>query len=248
MRKIWMVIIVFSIFPIFCFPVYSGDKIISLATLKWEPYAGENLENYGFHSEIVNKAFEKAGYKVKIEFKPWKRVLKEVEIGKYDAFYCAYYTEERAKIYGFSDPYGDSVLGFFKKKDRDIRNDRLEDLAPYRISVTLGYANTKEFDAADYLKKDTSPTDEVSLKKLEAGRVDLALLDKYIGYHILNNSFAQGKSSLEFMDPPLALNKLYLCFSRAVDGWEQKLADFNNGLKLIREEGTYDKILKAHGF
>jgi len=248
MKKIIQCLIVTISFILFSSPCFSGENTISLVTLNWGPYADENLENYGFTSEIISKAFERAGYRVSIAFKPWKRALIETEDGKYDAVYCAYYTDERAKIYGLSEPYAESILGFFKRKDRDIRFATLPDLKPYKIGVTLGYANSDEFDKADYFKKETSPADEVSIKKLEAGRIDLATMDKYVGFHILNTTFKQGKEVIEFMEKPLVVNNLYVCFSRAVNGWEKKRADFNSGLVQIKKDGTYDKILKKHGF
>lgn len=245
----WCIAVLVSLcFMVFSVPVFSAEKTISLVTLNWEPYAGETLQNFGFCSEIVKKAFEKKGYAVTIEFKPWKRVLHETETGKYDALFLAYYSEERAKTYGMSDPFAESVLGFFKQKGKDIAYNGLEGLKDYTIGVTLGYVNTKEFDEADFLKKETSPTDEASLKKLAAGRVDLAVVDKYIGAHLMNTTFPEGKESLEFVSTPLALNPLHLCVSKAKEGWEEKLADFNEGLKMIKEDGTYAAILKANGF
>ncbi len=75
---------------------FSSERIIRLATLDWQPYVAQQLENYGFTSEIVTTAFNRAGYHVQISFMPWIRVLAEVERGTYDAMYPAYFSQERA--------------------------------------------------------------------------------------------------------------------------------------------------------
>ncbi|MBF0552317.1 MAG: hypothetical protein HQK60_17515 [Deltaproteobacteria bacterium] len=56
------------------------------------------------------------------------------------------------------------------------------------------------------------------------------------------------RDELEFMEPPLEIKPLYIAFSKQAKGYEEKLAAFNRGLKLIREDGTLDKIILSHGF
>lgn len=248
MKKVIMPVLLSVFFIMSYSSCFSEEKSISLVTLNWAPYADEKLENFGFTSEIISQAFERAGYKVTITFNPWKRALVDTERGEYDALYCAYYTEERAKTYGMSEPYAESILGFFKKKDKNIKFAALQDLKPYKIGITLGYANSEEFDSATYLDKDTAPSDESSIKKLVADRIVLSTMDKFVGLHILNTTVQEGKDTIEFMEKPLIVNKLYVCFSKAKPGWEKKLADFNSGLEQIKKDGTYEKILKKHGF
>ena len=108
---------------------------VSLVTLEWPPYAGKRLQDYGFSSRIITDAFKRSGYAVTITFRPWNRAFYEVKFGKYDALYCAYHTGERATTYGISDPYGESVIGFFKQQDTVVHFQSLSDLKSYKIGV-----------------------------------------------------------------------------------------------------------------
>ena len=224
------------------------EKSISLATLEWEPYVGKKLKHYGFTSEIVAEAFKRTGYKVKVTFMPWARVLQEVRKGKYDAAYPAYYSDERAKMYALSNPFAEGPLVFYKRKEAVISFRSLQDLKPYRIGVVRGYVNSPEFDAADYLTKDIANSDEINLKKLLKGRLDLVVIDKFTSQSILNKIIPEGRDVLECLKPHLQVKPLYLAVSRKVEGYQHIVKDFNYGLKQISDEGLIKKIMQKHGF
>ena len=73
------------------------------------------------------------------------------EEGKADGLFPAYRNKEREEKYVFTEPYTSGLVGFFKLKGSKITYSTLKDLTPYRIGIVRGYANTPEFDAADYL-------------------------------------------------------------------------------------------------
>ncbi len=171
--------------------------------------------------------------------------------GKLDALYSAYYSDERAKTYALSEPYAESPVVFCTKKDADIKYTKLHDLAKYRIGVVQGYVNTPEIDKADYLQKDDGAvSDLLNLRKLLKNRVDLIIIDKFVAISILkNNPTLEGDvKSVKFLDPPLEMKPLFVMFSKAVPGYEKKLADFNRGLKMVNDDGTVKNIMIKHGF
>ncbi len=222
------------------------NKEVSLATLNWAPYVGKKLENHGFTAEIVSEAFKRAGYQVEIKFMPWKRVLSQVKLGKFDAGFPAYYSEERAKLYAVSDSFIDGPLVFYKRKDKSISYKTLEDLKPYKIGIVRGYVNTPEFDSADFLQKKLANSDEANLKKLFKEKIDLTIIDQFTAAHILNTSFSQGKGALDFIAPPLQLKTLHVIFSKESKEYEARVAAFNQGLKAIIQDGTLKMIVERH--
>ncbi len=54
--------------------------------------------------------------------------------------------------------------------------------------------------------------------------------------------------ALEFLEPPLEEKLLYVIFSRKIEGYEQKVKGFNQGLQQLIEDRTSQKIMKRHGF
>jgi polar amino acid transport system substrate-binding protein len=224
------------------------DHIIRLATLDWPPYVGENLPQKGFTTAIVSEAFKRAGYEVKIDFLPWTRALQQADEGNYDAVYPEYYSDERDKTFMFSEQFASGPLGFYKRKADPISYTKLEDLKTYRIGIVLGYINTPEFDAASYLQKETATSDEQNIRKLLAGRIDLIVIDKYVAQYLIKNSITEATGKLEFLEPPLLEQQLFVIFPRKTEGSAKKLAEFNMALKSMSEDGTLEHILQESGF
>jgi len=242
---------------LFTITAYASDKHIKLATLDWEPYVGQKMKNYGFTSEIIQKAFAKKGYTVEFIFYPWARGMAMTEQGKVHGIYPAYYSDERNKKFIVSDSFGSGGLGFYKRRESNISfvadpvkepEKVFQSLKQYRFGIVRGYAYTKEFDAADDLIKDIVNDDETNLKKLNKGRIDLAFIDKYVARYIMHRKYPHYMDELEFMTPALEEKKLYICFSRAIKGIEKIAKDFNEGIKQLKASGEWKQIMDSHGF
>lgn len=225
-----------------------ANEVIRLTTLEWSPYAGSHLINKGFSSEIIQKALQTQGIESHIDFKPWNQTLQLVWDGKYDALFSAYYTEDRAKKYFFSDPYAESILLFYTLKGKQIFYNSLEDLKGYKIGITKGFANTPEFDDAPFLTKVEADTEKASLENLIQGTVDLVVMDKYICMHLINTAFPSRKNQITALETPLDKKSLHLLFSKNKISSPQFLQAFNKGLNTIRQNGLYDLILQRHRF
>lgn len=246
MRK---AILIFAIWGVFAGASEANEKKITIANLAWLPYSGQFLPNYGIAPEIITEAFSRVGYSVEYYFMSWTLALEEVKAGKYDAIGTAYHTLEREKAYNFSDPYMDSPIVFYKRKDSRVGwTGSVEDLKDYKIGVVKGYANSPEFDNADYLRKVESRTELLLLKKLLYKQADMIVMDQFAGHYNINEKLVgYDKYKLEPIQPPLVVNKLYLMFSRKVPGYMRKTSDFNAGLNEIIRDGTLKGILSKHG-
>lgn len=228
-------------------PAFSAQKI-KLATLNWEPYIGEKLENQGYVAELVTEAFKRSGFEVEITYLPWARVVKMSEDGVFDGYFPEYYSDSLKEKFLVSDPLPGGPLGLFKLKDTAITFTRLEDLKPYKIGVVRGYINTAEFDAANYLKKDEATDDLQNFKKLMKKRVDLVVSDKYVGLYTIKNNLPEDLDKVEFISPPLEEKDLFLCISKKTSGFTLKMKSFNENYQKMKADGTVDKILTKHGF
>jgi len=225
----------------------SEEKRISLATLNWAPYVGEDLEGYGFTTEMVTRVFAHAGYRTSVSFMPWVRVLRHVARGEYDAMYPAYFSEERFRIYALTDPFARSPLVLYKRKENPISYTRLQDLKGYRIGVVRGYVNSPAFDAATYLEKEPTTNDETNLLKLYRGRIDLAVVDLYTAQHLFETRISEARDVLEPMNPPLQIKPLYVGVSRNIEGYATIVKDFNRSLRALSENGTLESIRRKYG-
>jgi len=235
----------------------AAEQTVRLATLAWEPYVGPDLENKGYVSEIAVEAFKRAGYTTITTFYPWARAVKTAEYGEADGVFPEYYDERRKESFVFSDPFPGGPVGLYKRKDMHIsypvdpridQTKALFGLKQYRFGVVRGYINTREFDAADFLRKDEVFSDELNIKKLYNRRIDFMFIDKFVAEHLIQHKFPQYDAELEFMEPPLENKQLYIAFSKQAVNYKEKLSAFNRGLAQITADGTLAAIMKRHGF
>jgi len=225
-----------------------ANTTLTLGTVDWEPYFGENLENGGVTAAIAKAAFKKVGYDVEIQFMDWNRAVGLTKSGKLDGLFGCYFTEERTKTMSMSDSIGEVEIVLFSKKGANITYTNMEALKPYKIGGIRGNVYTKEFDSADYLKKEFVDKIDINLKKLLKGRLDLVIESRLVLQDVLNKNFPQDLDKIEVVTPALQSNSLHIGFSRKIDGFEKITADFNNGLKMIKEDGTMETITKKYGF
>ena len=156
-------------------------KTVTIATLEWEPYVGQKLEGNGVAAEVVRQALAAVGHKTEFKFYPWKRVLEKARRGEVDGGFPAYDSLERQRDYWVSDPMLQSKLGFLARKKDNVKWSKLEDLKGKSIGVVLGYVNTSAFDKASFLTKRISPTDQKNVLLLVRERLDLVVIDRFVG-------------------------------------------------------------------
>lgn len=226
-------------------PLCLQAKSVKLASTEWPPYSSASLNSGGFTTAIVTAAFIASGYEVKVQFLPWARVLTTTEAGEVDGMFPSYYAPQRESYAVFSDFFASGPVVLFKKKSSDVTFDTYDDLKPYSIGVVRGYVNGEEFDARTDLKKMEANNDKANFAKLINDRLDLVVADKWVGADILQSSFPADKDQIDFLPKMLDDKKLYVAFSKAAPDHTQKLKDFNDGLRKIRDNGTYDEIMRG---
>lgn len=250
---------------------FAGERQVNLLTLEWEPYTGSQMAQNGFVSSVIIQAYKKAGYKVHITFKPWKDALEITKAGGADGVFPAYHVAEREASFIFSDEICKSPLGLCKRRNivqpspgggvlkkgmniafmTDPRIDQvgaLRDLKSYKFGVVKGYANTQEFDAADFLVKVQALSDEANIGQLLGDEVQLIVIDKYVARNIMIRKFPWFAGEVEFMHPALSLKGLYLAVSRNVETPEEKIQAFNAGLQVLKQDGILTILMRQYGF
>lgn len=221
---------------------------ITLCTLNWEPFYGENLPRNGFFTELVREAFERGGHTVNVEFMPWARAMLEVKQGDREVLLGAYYSDERAETYYASESIYTAEVGLVSHRRVGIESfSSLRELTDYTIGYGRGFTVTEEFDNAEYLDKEPAKDLAQNVKKLYAGRIDM-IAGSFANIRYAAQQQGMNLDELVFLQPALVENSLHIMVSRAVEDGEQLLADFHRGLRAIREDGTYERILREMGY
>lgn len=227
--------------------IYSKEKIL-LVTGEWFPYTSEKIVGSGYFSEIVTAVFNDMGFEVEYKFFPWKRCEELVKSGEAFATFPYIITDERQKIFTFSDPVANSTgrLFYLKKnfKSEPIWTD-YKSLKKYSIGGTFGYWYEAEFKKTG-LKVDYSPNDEVAIKKLYSGRVNMLAIDELVGWELIKKLYPKEIDKFDVMDNPLNISELHLMISSSYANSSNLKDRFNISLSKIKKTPIYDKILKKY--
>lgn len=225
-------------------------KEILLASMDYPPFYGEKLDNYGPLIEVIAKSYDAMGYDVKIIFLPWARAIAWSKNGEVDGMVGVWYSPERAEYFLYSEPILSNFIGFYKRKNRDIRYKDYLDLKEqgYKLGSVRGYIQPKGLQESGipimFVSKDLQ-----SFKILSKNRVDLIVVDKeYSRYILAQPRFQEYAKNIEWMEPVLEEKRQHLIISKKAKNPKKKLGDFNEGLQKLRETGGFTKILKKHAF
>ena len=199
-------------------------NVLHLASLEWLPYVGSGLVGDGLSGTIAATAAKQFSYTIRVNYFPWKRAMQMGgEDADYAGYFPAYYTPQRARNCYFSAPMGNSTIGLAYLKSEPLQWEHLSDLASIRIGVVTGYSNGKDFDALaeqGKLHLDPSPGDAINLRKLVAGRVRAAVIDKSVLRYLLltDATLNPYRERIAFHPNALAELTLHVCFQRTPAG------------------------------
>lgn len=219
-------------------------KKFNLMTASYPPYHFAHGNIKGLNNEIVIAAFDAVGYKVETQLMPFARALQYTKMGSADGM-TLWHRQDREKWLAFSAPFTSSTLVFYKRKSLKVHFQTLKDIEPYTIGTVQQYAYPQGFKEAKHLDIEQVLNDEQNIKKLIAGRIDLALIDIRIAKYLIAKLYP---NSTKLFDSAGVLKneKFFLGISKNTINYQQKRKDFNRGLEIIKNNGVIDTILKKY--
>lgn len=229
-------------------PAPARADAFRLATLDYPPYSvARGAAVTGIAAETVRAAFSRLGHEARIEILPWAEALDQAKRGEIDGVFTIFRTPEREEFLDFSrEALADQVMVLLARSGRGLEIEALSALAGKNIGVVRGLSYGPVFDQA--VKSGVLPritpfaSGEETLKALLAGRVDLAVSNRYGAMDILTRL---GRSAdTEELSPPLETVPSYLAFSK-----RKNLAALRDAvdstLVEMRRDGTLQSILEA---
>lgn len=226
------------------------DKVIRLTSLEWPPYSGEKVAEQGASVAVVRAAAAAMGYTLEVKFFPWSRAVAMAQDEKsgIHGYFPEYQSEQVAKDFILSQPIGTGPLGFVEQTAAPVAWGSLADLKGKSIGTVRDYVNTDEFDAKTAkgeLKADVAGDDLTNIKKVGAGRIPLAVIDKNVLNYMLKTDpgLASIKGKVQFNAKLLEDKALYIAFQRSAKG-EQAAKVINEGLKKIDAKAIAAKFFQ----
>lgn len=196
----------------------------------------------GIHVDVVKAVLNQLQVESVIKAYPWARVVNVTDNEQVDFSFPWVGKTERFVKYHMVGPLQDGRTVFAVAKNSKVKYDNLKDLEGFTIGVVRGYAYTKEFDEAAFLKKDDAAKDNVNiLRKLAGGRVDIIVGDENV---LSAEARKLGMSDkIRFLPKALKVVQRYAAFPL---GNKTKAERFAKALKEIKENGEYGKIIERY--
>jgi polar amino acid transport system substrate-binding protein len=195
---------------------------------------GDNGERVGFDVDLLNAITEKMGVKIHWVTMDFAAIVTAVQSGQVDMGMSGFgISEERAEQVSFSAPYIASGQVIVVRKDSDINS--AVDLNGKKIAVQLGTTGEQQADkieGAEVVKPESYNIAFMMLNNKAADAViaDLSVADEFVK----RGDFRRAGEPLSFEEFAMISRK----------GNEALLDALNKALEEVKQDGTYDAILK----
>ena len=223
---------------------YAETKI-TIATGELPPFVSRDFDK-SFLTEVFQEIEKDMNVVFIFKFMPWKRCEIELQKGTVWAAIPYVRTEERDKLYFFSERLFARHTYFFyysPEGKKNIPYSELNDLKKFRIGGVMGYYYEKIFqDAGIDLELVTS--EEQDFYKLQLGRIDLTPSEEITGWFLIKSLFPEDEIK-KFHTLPRIFHSsdIYLMSSRNYPDSKNILYKFNSSLIKIKNNGSFQKIM-----
>ncbi|WP_024867151.1 basic amino acid ABC transporter substrate-binding protein [Butyrivibrio sp. FCS014] len=203
-------------------------------------YVGDDGKPDGFDMALIKAVGDKIGMEVQIQDMEFDSLVSSIG-GKIDVAIAGMtVTEERQKTVDFSDSYYEAVQAVIVPKGSSVAS--ADDLKNLKIGVQLG--TTGEFIADEIEGVEVSAYNKAvdAVNDLINGRVDCVIVDKNPA-EVFGAQFSDKVDVLSGTDFDFEPE----FYAIALPKGNTELADKINGaLKELKEDGTYDKLVKQY--
>jgi polar amino acid transport system substrate-binding protein len=214
----------------------------------FKPFSDEGLPNGGLGGFLISEVYRSLGDHVVIDFKPWKRGLREALSGKYIGTFPYRRTSARERDFIYSDSFFDLNSKLFVMKKSAHQALVPDDLNNMVLCNPLGYADGDVLGALleqGRLKKITAVSLTNCFRLLEIGRVDMVRASEIAGL-----AAARGmgftKSHVRVMDILIEQVSLHLIVSKSIVNAPSIIEHFNRGLTALKTSGKYDELVQGY--
>lgn len=249
MKKICIIIAVILLSIPFNINSVFAQQTLRFATLDdFAPFSwNEGGEAKGIDVYVVKELCQRLNVNCDIVFRPWKRVMAEVQSGESDGGFGAFKTKEREAFAHFLQyPVHYSTFKIFVKKGHEFLFENIEDLYGKTISKNRGFNIGGGFDKAAAEGKiliEEANNAKANILKLKAER-----MDGYAGNdHETLLMLKQLELTGQVVPLPHSIRELrgaYLIISKAakINNKTILIQKMDRFLKEMYEDGTIEKI------
>lgn len=215
----------------------AAERPVRIASVEYPPYVSQSLPQQGVLAALTVQAFAAVGEKAVIELLPWSRAMRLTQAGKYDGLLLLWPEEVKKLQLHVSDTLYQSELGVFVRVNTTMQVNGIESLSGRRLGIVSDYGYPPSLLNSGALLN-VAADDKTNFRKLDADRLDMVLLERPVGEYFLHHELKSLCGHIEWGGKALALLPLTIGFNG-----KPQLEQFNRGLKLLKANGQYQKIM-----
>ena len=206
----------------------------------WPPYS--NPDGTGISNDIVKAAYQAVGIDVTLIVRPYKRLVVEAKDGQHIGIFNVKRdaTTEQEFLWG-QEPLLISKAYYYHHIERPLKATTADELKNgERIGVILGYEYGEQFAKNDQIVKEWVKEYEQNVQKLLANRLDAIIMSERGGKKLLSDMRLTDIIVPAF---PSEASYIYVAFSKIYSNAAYYAEKLDEGLRIIKANGVYDKIL-----
>lgn len=223
----------------------TSAETLQLCTGEFEPYAGQHLPEQGISSVAVKTVLEKAGYKMKIEFLPWRRAYANLKSGKCQASYPWALNDERQKDILYSDPLHKDQIAFFVRRNSVEENPRSWQGKTLCIPSGWDLKQIENLTQKYQFKLIRPPELQNCMQMTSLSRADLTAVNQMVGNILIAKTFPGPTPPLVQVSEETTRDFTYFVVSRKYTKAQELIEKFNATLKKLTQDGSYDHLIRA---
>lgn len=207
---------------------------IKLAATDWCPYTCDSKQEPGIVVEYLQEILAPHDIALDIRYLPWKRAIREVEIGKFSGLVTAVSSEAPNLLFTSEATMGYSVC-LYTNRSSSWQYINTSSLTDQVLGAALNYSYNESIDAYIDANKNTSKiTTIVGENKisrfysmLKSDRIDVFISDRYVaGWNAKKYSFDQKNVTINYC---FEKNNFHFALNPDIT-WGQELIDLLNDL------------------
>lgn len=213
----------------------------------WAPYSSAPTGRpgpEGLSPELVREAFKTQNVQVRFIALPFARCMLYAETGRVAGCFNASITDEnRDKYHWHPTPMFHEGLAIFGRSEHTGPPLTEKDLEGRTVGVTIGYTYPTSFMSNARIAKLNARSDTHLLQMLAARRVDYILLNTMPGYYrIQQMPSLVGKVK---QVGTIQMDGFWLAFSKKDPQGAELANSFEQGLRAMQADGSYDRLMAA---
>lgn len=220
----------------------------------WEPYQYIGVGNVvtGLDVEIVHAVADRMGCTVAMHQSTWVELLGALRTGEVDFVLGASMTEDRQQFAYFSAPYREErFILYVRRYEGSMPYQNITEFveAGHKVGIVNEYYYgdeiTRLYNDDNYYQQFVGAIiSEMNMARLIDEEIDGFLEDSFVGASILRR-----KGLDEYIEPhgiDLGSSDVYVMFSQQ-SVMPETVAAFNEGLRQIKADGSYQQIIDKYG-